>query len=118
NHQWNDPFFFVQIADPQLGITTAFEEKDGLGGSTWEVEKENLRRAVSAINKLRPKFVVVSGDLTHASPPKPYYDAQIREVRRLMARVSETIPVLYVCGNHDVCDHPTLETLGGYLKHF
>lgn len=118
NHQWKEPFFFVQIADPQLGITAGFAEQDGQGGSTWEVEKENLRKAVSAINKLRPRFVVVSGDLTHASPPKSYYAAQVREVRRLMARVSETIPVLYVCGNHDVCDNPTRETLNGYLRNF
>ena len=29
------------------GITAGFAEKDGLGGSTWEVEKENLRKQIA-----------------------------------------------------------------------
>jgi hypothetical protein len=37
---------------------------------------------------------------------------------RAISRISETIPVLYVCGNHDIGDNPTIETLNEYRRHF
>jgi hypothetical protein len=37
---------------------------------------------------------------------------------RAISRISETIPVLYVCGNHDIGDNPTIETLSEYRRHF
>ncbi|CAM9935602.1 unnamed protein product, partial [Phaeothamnion confervicola] len=98
--QWTEPFFFVHMTDPQLGMAAAAgetEEEDG-----WEAEAERLRRAVVAVNRLRPRFIVVTGDLTQDRPGQPRYEAQAAEARAIMARVSETIPVLYCPGNHDL----------------
>ena len=123
-------------------------------------EMETLRTAISAINKLRPRFVVVTGSFTHAypstaSPSSPsssttqstasysttptssipalssttpssttpssttpsstpsaiqvnvqaaetLRDLQLNQFMRTMARVSETIPLLFVPGDRDV----------------
>ena len=54
--QWESPFFFVQIADPQLGIySSGIDGAEGSGGMDWSIEVERLQSAISAINKLRPK---------------------------------------------------------------
>lgn len=38
---WDEPFFFIQIADPQLGMVKA----DGpIGGAVWEVRERERER--------------------------------------------------------------------------
>ncbi|CAM9323212.1 unnamed protein product, partial [Ectocarpus sp. 8 AP-2014] len=98
---WDEPFFFIQIADPQLGMVKA----DGpVGGAVWEIEAERLSRVVGIVNRLRPKFLLVTGDMTHAPPGNEYYEGQVTSARQLLGKVSETIPVLYCPGNHDLGD--------------
>ncbi|CAM9352570.1 unnamed protein product [Pylaiella littoralis] len=98
---WDEPFFFVQIADPQLGMVKA----DGpVGGAVWEIESERLARVVGIVNRLRPKFLLVTGDMTHAPPGHEFYEGQVVAARQLLGKVSETIPVLYCPGNHDLGD--------------
>lgn len=113
-------FCFVQIADPQFGMKADGppETSDGRGGDNWDFEYEHTRKAISAINRLRPKFVLCSGDQTNASPEQPCYAAQVTAFRKAMCHLSETIPVLYVAGNHDLGDKPTMETLTAYRKYF
>ncbi|CAN0152868.1 unnamed protein product, partial [Laminaria digitata] len=96
---WNEPFSFIQITDPQLGIV---EATTPTGGAVWEVECERLSRVVSIVNRLRPKFLLVTGDMTHASPGHEFYEGQVTAARKILAKVSETIPVLYCPGNHDL----------------
>lgn len=84
----------------------------------WEAEAENLKIAISAINRLRPRFVIVSGDLTHAAPGEPMYAAQAEALRKSMARVSDSIPVLYLPGNHDIGNEPTEASLAEYRVRF
>eukprot|EP00752_Nemacystus_decipiens_P011698 g10381.t1 len=96
---WNEPFFFIQIADPQLGMVKA---NAPIGGAEWEVERERLSRLVGIVNRLRPKFLLVTGDMTHAPPGHEFYEGQVTCARQLLGKVSETIPVLYCPGNHDL----------------
>ena len=74
-----EPFFFIQLADPQFGMFT--NDKD------FAQETANLEFAVATINRLRPAFVVVSGDLVNkAGDP-----AQIREYQRVIGQVAAGI---------------------------
>lgn len=72
--QSSEPFYFVQGADIQLGLKTAYEnEKKGLPAPTgryWTEEIELAERAVRCINSLQPppSFLVICGDLCNAFP--------------------------------------------------
>ncbi len=101
-----EPFFFVQLSDPQLGMFT--DNKD------FVQDAANFEFAVTAVNRLRPAFVVITGDLVH----KPGDSAQITEYRRIVAKIDRSIPVYNIAGNHDVQNVPTPESLQAYSKIF
>lgn len=70
-HEWTGPFCFIQAADPQLGLMKAWRDGDcDGGGDDWAEEVELTKRAVEAVNQLRPRprFMVLCGDLVHAMP--------------------------------------------------
>jgi len=46
-----EPFFFIQLSDPQFGMFTT--------------NKEFAQFAVATVNRLRPAFVVITGDLVN-----------------------------------------------------
>lgn len=100
------PFFFIQLSDPQLGMFT--DNKD------FTQDAANFEFAVTAVNRLRPAFVVVTGDLVN----KPGDNAQIAEYRRIIAKIDPSIPVYNISGNHDVKNVPTPESLAAYEKSF
>ena len=108
--RWVNDFTFVQITDPLYGFTSQ------TGNS--EAEGEAMKRAVSAINKLRPRFVVISGGLTHSSPHESTYAEQVETIKKVASRISETIPVLFVAGLNDVGSTPTPESLSCYRQNF
>jgi 3',5'-cyclic AMP phosphodiesterase CpdA len=101
-----DAFFFVQISDPQLGMIT--------GNKDLTQEVANLEFAVATINRLRPAFVVVSGDMVN----EPHDVAQLTEYRRVMSRVAAGIPVYHVAGNHDLGNAPSPAGIAAYTNHF
>jgi predicted phosphodiesterase len=100
------PFFFVQLSDPQFGMFAA--------DSHFTQETVNFELAVAAVNRLRPAFVIVTGDLVN----KPGDAAQIAEYRRIIAKVDTGIPVYNVPGNHDVENVPTPASLAAYGTRF
>ena len=83
-------FFFIQMSDPQFGMFTANGEFSG--------ETANFTRAIEAANRLRPAFVVVTGDLTNRQGDS----AQIAEYRRIASTLDRSIPLYNVPGNHDL----------------
>lgn len=101
-----EPFFFVQLADPQLGMFT--------GNKDFAQETANLELAVATINWLRPAFVVVSGDMLN----RPGDAAQTREYQRIMSRVAVNIPMYPVVGNHDIGNAPSPADIATYTNHF
>jgi 3',5'-cyclic AMP phosphodiesterase CpdA len=101
-----EPMFFVQLSDPQLGMYA--KNADCLQ------EEENLLFAVENINRLKPMFVVVTGDLVN----KTGDESQIQRYKELIGRVDPSIPVYNVPGNHDVGNQPTDKQLAQYRKSF
>jgi 3',5'-cyclic AMP phosphodiesterase CpdA len=100
------PQFFVQMADPQLGMYT--NNADTLQ------EEANLNFVVGNINRLRPAFVVVCGDLVN----KAGDSHQVETYRRIVKSIDRRIPVYNVAGNHDVGNRPTPASLAEYRKAF
>lgn len=100
------PFFFIQLTDPQFGM---FDDN-----TNFDQETANFEFAVAAINRLRPAFVVVTGDLVNRTGDP----AQIREYKRIAAQIGPGIPVYDVAGNHDVGNLPTPETIAAYTNQF
>ena len=125
------PFFFIQLADPQLGMFSFFS---GLTDEEIEERKQrgiNVRKApkvitgyadetrlftqaIEAANRLRPAFVVVCGDMTH----EPENEDQVVEVKRIAGLLDRGIPLHWVAGNHDVGNTPTPETLACYRERY
>ena len=101
-----EPFFFIQLTDPQFGMFA--------DNTNFAQETANVEFAVTTINRLRPAFVVVTGDLVNRVGDA----AQIKEYTRLLARVDPGIPVYNVAGNHDVGNVPTPESVAAYTNAF
>src|SRR5688500_9200537 len=101
-----EPFFFIQLSDPQLGMFT--DNRD------FAQDAANFEFAVAAVNRLRPAFVVITGDLVN----KPGDAAQIAEYRRIVSKIDRSIPVYNIAGNHDVENEPTPASLASYTKIF
>ena len=100
------PFFFIQLTDPQMGMYAS----DG----NYEQETANLEFAVATANRLKPAFVIVTGDLVNkAGDP-----VQIGEYLRIAARLNPAIKMYPVAGNHDVGNVPTPDSLRTYRAFF
>lgn len=101
-----EPFFFIQLSDPQLGMFT--DNKD------FAQDAANFEFAVAAVNRLHPAFVVITGDLVN----RPGDSAQIAAYRRIAGQIDPSIPVYNIAGNHDVKNVPTPASLADYTKNF
>jgi serine/threonine-protein phosphatase CPPED1 len=99
-----EPWFFVQLSDPQLGMFAA--------DSNFVQETANLEFAVASLNRLKPEFVIVTGDLVN----RPGDAAQIAEYRRIMAKLDPAIPLYNIAGNHDVRNAPTPASVEAYRR--
>lgn len=101
-----EPFFFIQLTDPQFGMFA--DNRD------FAQETANFEFAVATVNRLRPAFVVITGDLVN----KPGDAAQIAEYQRILRKVNSAIPVYNVAGNHDLENVPTPALIGAYTNQF
>ena len=68
------PEFFVTMADPQMGMYATNQDT--------QQEQANLTFVVASINRLKPAFVVVCGDLVNRTGDAE----QIRQYKRIMWR--------------------------------
>lgn len=101
-----EPFFFVQLSDPQFGMFTENRE--------FSQETVNFEFAVATVNRLRPAFVIITGDLVHL----PDDEAQNVEYLRILGKVDPGIRVYNVAGNHDVENVPTPGSVANYKTRF
>jgi 3',5'-cyclic AMP phosphodiesterase CpdA len=101
-HAQTGAFLFIQLSDTQFGMYT--------GDREFAQETANFEFAVATINRLRPAFVVITGDLVNKPEDRP----QIDEYARIKARIASGIPVYDMPGNHDVENAPTPESLAAY----
>lgn len=98
------PRFFIQMSDPQFGFMTP--------NAGFKQETDNFTKAIAAANRLRPAFVVVTGDLTHRQGDT----AQITEYRRIAAQLDRAIPLHNVPGNHDLALPLSPASLAAYRR--
>jgi serine/threonine-protein phosphatase CPPED1 len=101
-----EPFYFMMLTDPQFGLYARDQ--------SFVQETANYEFAVATVNRLKPAFVVVLGDLTN----KTGDPEQIKEYLRITKKIDSAIPVYFVAGNHDVGHAPTNETVAAYRKNF
>jgi predicted MPP superfamily phosphohydrolase len=97
-HVAPQPFTFVQLCDPQLGM----------GG--YEADAARFKQAVAQINTLKPDFVVICGDLVNAAKESSFAD--FNAIKSGLA-----VPCYCAAGNHDVGNTPTVESLRRYREH-
>jgi len=84
---FSQPFSFALIASPRLRASETC------------LELSQLRRAVSVVNRLRPPFLLVTGDFVASDEPE--YDAALLLFRNTMSRVSESVPIVYARGGSE-----------------
>ena len=99
-----DPLYFVQASDPQFGMFT--DNKD------FKQETANWEFVIANVNRLRPAFLVVTGDLTNKAGDAD----QIAEYKRINRALDPAIHLYSVPGNHDQTNDPTPETVAAYRK--
>jgi len=119
--KWDGEFEFIWMGDPQIGFADEAQEK------------ENTRRTVKFINerfeKELIKFVVVCGDHTHnfedvwstkesLEVNREKRNAQLRAYKDIWRNLHPKIPLVCVCGNHDVGNVPTGRTIKMYSDEF
>lgn len=97
---------FIQMSDPQFGMYT---KNQGFAHETL-----NFDFAIATANRLKPAFVVVTGDLVN----EPGNPAQAAEYKRVAAKLDPAIRLFSVAGNHDVENEPTKESLSRYRELF
>ena len=125
-------FYFVQAADTQLGMmyhwgTNGIWPNRGTDGhpypdSKWDMEIELCKKSVDILNSLSPPpaFFIVCGDLVDA------YGHQYPEIREkqefafkeVYSNLNPGIPMICVCGNHDIGNSPTKESIDKYITSF
>ncbi|EEB13831.1 conserved hypothetical protein [Pediculus humanus corporis] len=118
--QWKEPFYFIQGADTQFGFIA--RELDNNKIVTWEKEIELTENVIKRVNKMRPKpkFFVMCGDLCDEMPNNDFLlrKKQESDFKKVFQKLDKDIPLVCVCGNHDVGNSPTRETMKLYNSSF
>lgn len=114
--KWQGNFDFICIGDPQIGF---FDQKK---------EEDFSRRAVAFINLKKPRFVVVCGDHTHHLEDiwskgdlklgRKMRIEELQAYKSIYSKLDDDIPLVCVCGNHDVGNKPTKKTIQLYTEEF
>src|ERR1700747_2235318 len=99
-----DPLQVTQISDPQFGMYTK--------NQSFEHETANFEFAIATANRLKPAFVVVTGDLINEGGNA----AQAAEYMRIAHKLDPKIRLFSVPGNHDVENEPDAKTLARYRE--
>ncbi|XP_057307884.1 serine/threonine-protein phosphatase CPPED1-like [Hydractinia symbiolongicarpus] len=117
--EWDNNFVFIQAADTQFGLIDNWAGNP-IETRNWDEEIKLTKQAINLVNKMspRPKFFVVSGDLIDAMPRTMHRAAQEEDFKKIFQGLDSEIPLICVCGNHDVGNSPTKESLESYRRHF
>jgi serine/threonine-protein phosphatase CPPED1 len=97
---------FIQMSDPQFGMY--------LKDAGFEHETVNFEFAIATANRLKPAFVVITGDLVNNRESA----VEVAEFRRVAAKLDPGIRLFNVAGNHDVGNEPSPESLAAYRERF
>jgi len=115
---WEGNYEFICMGDAQIGM------------GDQKAEEEQSRAAVEFINKRkeRIKFVVICGDHTHnlegmwskgdIEGGRKKRLEELKSFKQIYSKIDESIPLVCVCGNHDVGNKPTRKTTNLYKEEF
>jgi predicted MPP superfamily phosphohydrolase len=95
---------FIQMSHPQFGMYTK--------NANFEHETVNFEFAIANANRLKPAFVVITGDLINDAKS----GAQAAEYKRISAKLDTNIRLYRVAGNRDAENEPTKESLARYRE--
>ncbi|XP_038064476.1 serine/threonine-protein phosphatase CPPED1-like isoform X2 [Patiria miniata] len=114
---WRGPFTFIASADTQYGMFACWEDPSA---QDWQEEVELTQRGVERINKMkpRPRFVVILGDMLDAMPGRPSREGQKNSFTEEFNKLDPEIPLVYLPGNHDIGDSPSMEDIQLYHDTF
>lgn len=115
---------FVVGADTQLGICGKNVE--------WNYELEYMEKAMKYINSLatKPTFVCMCGDLVDMEPIMfegkfgsleeciQIQSKQYDDFQSVWSQLDPEIPMVCLCGNHDVGNRPTAESIKRFTSRF
>ena len=100
-------FTFVVAADPQFGMMQ--------NNANWDAEMQSSRAAVQQINALKPLFCCMCGDLVHMTAEIAHgnegrsrevcdaiQDEQNKDFQTIWSGIDKDIPLVCLCGNHDM----------------
>ena len=102
----DNDFFFVQLTDTQFGFHN--------NNAEFSQETASFEFVIASLNRLKPAFVVVTGDLVNKAGDA----AQTAQYIRIAAKLDRSIPLYNLPGNHDTATEPTPEALALYRKKF
>ena len=107
--KYESPAAFVVMGQPRVGRKARLKKLDPADPASLDHELAQIRRAVSAVNRLRPPFLFVAGNLVAYEVGEAGRAVALDKFKKTMARVSETIPTMYVCGALDAPDRASLD---------
>lgn len=102
----DESFFFFQMTDTQFGFINQNED--------YIQDSINFERAIAEANRLRPEFVIVTGDLVNI----PGDSAQIAAYKSVAEKLDPSIPLYNLPGNHELQNQVKPELLDGYRREF
>ena len=118
-HNPSKGFIFIQAADTQFGL---IDECSGIPHElqVWDKEIALTKKAIEAANKIDPlpKFFIVCGDLVNDFPGEKHRENQESDFKNVFKDLHSNIPLICVCGNHDIGNIPTKETVESYRSSF
>ncbi|MCP4711542.1 MAG: hypothetical protein GY869_23230 [Planctomycetes bacterium] len=100
----NQNFFFIQMTDPQFGMFTA--------NADFQQEVVLLQQAIAQANRLRAKFVILTGDIIN----EPGDENQLSAVLAVTSQLDQDIKLFFIPGNHDIGDAPTIERINWFRQ--
>ena len=99
-------FLFIQMTDPQFGFFSNNKE--------FSEETKLYEKAVEEINRIRPAFVVITGDLVNDKSNQSQWD----EFRRITSLINPETKVYLTPGNHDIGQAPEKKDIDRYTSMF
>ena len=145
--KWEGDFTFVQGADCQFGLIDRYIFKKEIPNWDKEIKlSEAAIEQINGLVP-KPKFFVICGDMLDAFPYAGLYfldplsccscwksfkyfcvynvgkerelrNEQLADFHKVYSKVDPEIPLICVCGNHDVGDIPTKENVQIYREQF
>lgn len=94
------------MSDPQFGMYS--------NNHDFVQETANFEFAIASANRLKPAFVIVTGDLVNKAGDPAF----IAEYKRIAAKLDRSIPLYNVPGNHDEDNEPTPQSIAAYRERF